>query len=339
MAKNIRTMDELSEVIGISRPTLSKYFNDPDSVKITTRKKIENALHEHDYRPNLFATNLNRKLPKNIGILVPTITDPFYAQIVSKIEKRCAAEGYWSIILCSYGNEDTERKAIETLRSLPLAGAIVAPLGSKKNTSLFTALKEKTSLVFMDSHIGTDIPFVGNDNFQSIGLLYDYLIRTGEPPCYIDMPKINQNATERLAAYRVAAHKAGVPPMIVSIEKISWDFEQIGFEIACMAFENNGFPANTLLCANDRIAFGVLSAAYKYNISVGIRPSCQLKVAGHDDHPLSRFTSPDLTTIAQDYEGLVNRTFDILMLAISGKKTHIPLKTPLKGTIIMRSSA
>ena len=68
MAK-IRNMEEFAAVSGISRPTVSKYFNNPESVRPKTRARIEDALKEHDYRPNIYAVNQNRKLTKNIGIV------------------------------------------------------------------------------------------------------------------------------------------------------------------------------------------------------------------------------------------------------------------------------
>ena len=55
--RRIRTMEKLAEVSGVSRPTLSKYFNDPQSVRTTTREKIQIAVEKYDYRPNIFAIN------------------------------------------------------------------------------------------------------------------------------------------------------------------------------------------------------------------------------------------------------------------------------------------
>ena len=84
--RKIRNMEEFAEVSGISRPTVSKYFNDPDSVRKSTRARIESALEQYDYRPNIFAINQNRKLTKNIGIVVPYLADPFFAEIARNLE-------------------------------------------------------------------------------------------------------------------------------------------------------------------------------------------------------------------------------------------------------------
>ena len=84
----IKNMEEFSTISGISRPTVSKYFNDPESVRQTTRKKIEAAIEKYDYRPNIFAMNQNRKMTKNVGIVVPLLTDPYFAEIARNLEQR-----------------------------------------------------------------------------------------------------------------------------------------------------------------------------------------------------------------------------------------------------------
>jgi DNA-binding LacI/PurR family transcriptional regulator len=84
----IKNMEEFASVSGLSRPTVSKYFNDAESVRASTRTRIEQALEEYDYRPNIYAINQNRKLTKNVGILVPYLSDPFFAEIARNVERR-----------------------------------------------------------------------------------------------------------------------------------------------------------------------------------------------------------------------------------------------------------
>lgn len=62
--KKIRNMEEFASVSGLSRPTVSKYFFDPNSVRKSTRARIEQALEQYDYRPNVYAVNQNRRLTK-----------------------------------------------------------------------------------------------------------------------------------------------------------------------------------------------------------------------------------------------------------------------------------
>ena len=94
----IRTMEEFSRASGISRPTLSRFFNDSESVRSTTRQKIEAAMDRLGYRPNLFAVNFNRRNPKTVGIIIPSLLDPFYAALVQRIACEASTAGYWTVI-------------------------------------------------------------------------------------------------------------------------------------------------------------------------------------------------------------------------------------------------
>ncbi len=85
-----------------------KYFHDPDSVKASTRKRIEDALEQYDFRPNIYVINQNRRLTKNIGIVVPYLADPFFAEIARKIENPVIDAGFRPILLSSHGDPAQE---------------------------------------------------------------------------------------------------------------------------------------------------------------------------------------------------------------------------------------
>jgi DNA-binding LacI/PurR family transcriptional regulator len=343
MATNkVRNMEEFAVASGISRPTVSRYFNDPDSVRKTTREKIELALAQFDYRPNMFAMNVNRRNPRNIGIIVPHLVDPFFAEVVRHIELRCAELGYWAIVLSSQGEATLEANALDTLRSLKISGAIVAPLGEASDRRRVGQLTRDVPVVFLDSRIGDRAPYVGTDNARSISLIVDYLCRSGEPPCFVEMPRVNQNAVERKQAYVATMKRLGFEPVVIAPElAVGWGFEEIGFKVAERQLKNGRFPTNTVLCANDRLAIGVLAAAYANGVNVGIEPGCDLRVAGHDDHPLSRWTCPALTTVAQDYQTLAARSLEMLFDLIGREqpKATISTESLLDARLIMRASA
>ena len=109
----IRNMEEFAKLSGISRPTVSKYFNDPDSVRASNRIRIEAALERYEYRPNIYAMNQNRKLTKNIGIVVPLLSDPYFAEIARNLEQRCIAAGYRPSLFSSHGDPVLEVQVLE----------------------------------------------------------------------------------------------------------------------------------------------------------------------------------------------------------------------------------
>jgi DNA-binding LacI/PurR family transcriptional regulator len=132
----------------------------------------------------------------------------------------------------------------------------------------------------------------------------------------------------------------GVTPHIFQAEGEGWEFEEIGSAEGGRMLSESAFPTNTILCSNDRLAIGLLSAAYRQKISVGHEQGCSLRVAGHDDHPFARYTCPSLTTIAQDYTAIadcaVSSLFDRLE---SGDSPKARTETLFSGNLIMRSSA
>jgi LacI family transcriptional regulator, repressor for deo operon, udp, cdd, tsx, nupC, and nupG len=314
--RKIKNMEEFSLAVGVSRPTVSKYFNDPDSVRMEIRSRIELALKKTDYRPNLFAINLNRKRPKNIGIIVPYIADPFYAEIIRQFEMQCLSRGYWAVTLSSHGDKQIEAKAVQTLLSLKVAGAIVAPLGFASDANLMKSLKDSLPVIFLDSRIGEQSPFFGTNNRQSVSLLVQYLCRTGELPTFLSMPPVNQNAWERKAAYVAMMEELGHEPFVVETNGTGWNFEEIGFLEAGRILDGDGFPTRTILCANDRLAFGVMAASCQRGLRIGPGAAADLRVAGHDDHPLSRYACPALTTVAQDFAGIARASLHALFTAI-----------------------
>ncbi|WP_425092306.1 LacI family DNA-binding transcriptional regulator [Tropicimonas sp. S265A] len=340
--RKIRNMEEFAAVSGISRPTVSKYFNDPDSVRATTRKKIEAALDKHDYQPNVFAINQNRRKTKNLGVVVPNLADPFFSEIARRVELACIDAGYSPILLSSHGTPAMERDNLSSLRSLKPAGVLLAPFGRLSEKEAIKAFDADFPMVLFDANIN-DVgqAFVGTNNAQSIDLMVEYLCRSGEPPCFFEMKSpSNPNANKRRQAYIESMERHGQTPEIYQAEGEGWNFEEIGSLEGGRMLSDRAFRTNTILCSNDRLAIGVLAAAYARDIRVGHGSNCELRIAGHDDHPFSRFTCPPLTTIAQDYEAIANRAVNTLFGILNSEENGSErTETLFDGRLIMRDSA
>jgi DNA-binding LacI/PurR family transcriptional regulator len=340
--EKIRNMEEFAARSGISRPTVSKYFNDPDSVRPTTRARIEAALERYDYRPNIYAVNQNRRLTKNIGIVVPYLADPFFAEIARTIEQLCIGAGFNTILLSSHGEPKRENDNLENLQSIRPAGVLMAPLGRASDKSAIERFCREVPTVLFDSNIeGMGEAFIGSDNASFVNQTVDYLMRSGEPPCFLEMrTPANPNANKRRNAYIDAIRRHGEEPVVVGIEGDGWAFEEIGRQGMHTALTAGDFTTNTVLCSNDRLAIGVLSACYERGLRVGRGADCDLRVASHDDHPFSRFTCPALTTAAHDYANVASRSVETLFQLIeSGGRFHTRTETLFPAHLVVRASA
>ncbi|WP_026480298.1 LacI family DNA-binding transcriptional regulator [Ahrensia sp. 13_GOM-1096m] len=338
----IKNMEEFATVSGLSRPTVSKFFNDPQSVRPSTRSRIEEALERFDYRPNIYAINQNRQLTKTIGIVVPYLADPFFAEIARNLETRCIEEGYSPSLFSSHGRQEQENDILETLRSMKPAGVLMAPLGRISDKSLVERFCNDVPTVLFDSKVeGVGHVFIGSDNMQFTSMMVEYLNRTGDAPCFFEMKTpANPNARKRRQAYIQAMERLGHQPKFVQVDGTGWEFEEIGHRGGMEAISHDAFETSTVLCSNDRLAIGLLAACYQKGVRVGLKKDCHLRVAGHDDHPFSKFTCPSLTTVAQDYSAIAEKSVRRLFELIAGESDATPsADTLFEGKLVMRDSA
>ena len=183
--------------------------------------------------------------------------------------------------------------------------------------------------------------FVGHNNIQATDIMVDYLVRTGEPPVYFEMKKPpNPNTNKRRLSYIHSMEHQGLEPKIFSVDGESWNFEEIGYNQGKKLISQKEITNGTVLFTNDRLAIGFLAAAYEMGLRVGRGNGCALRVAGHDNHPYSRFTCPALTAVSHDYDAIsrtsVTRLFDFLENRGDGNMITEQL---FPGKLIMRDSA
>ena len=193
-----------------------------------------------------------------------------------------------------------------------------------------------------DSNIeGLGEAFVGSDNVSFVNQTVDYLTRSGEPPVFFEMKHpANPNANKRRLAYLARMEKLGLEPQVISIEGRGWAFEEIGRQGALKVLSEKLLTTNTVLCSNDRLAIGFLSACWEYGVGVGIGEQYELRVASQDDHPFSRFTCPPLTTAAHSYDLVADRAVESLLELIeAGGKLGSRVETVFPARLILRGSA
>lgn len=337
-----RNMEAFSAACGISRPTISKYFHDPDSVRQSTRDRIEAALEQYDYRPNIFAIDQNRRKTKNVGIVMPYLADPVFGEIARNLERRCLEAGFRATLLSAHGQQDLEIEALDRLRALRPAGVLLAPLGRQSNIDALSQFCDEVPTVLFDRNIaGIGQAFVGSDNESFVSQSTEYLVRTGQAPCFFEMKNpSNPNSIARRQSYKSSMEALGLEPMTVQVDGEGWNLEEIGYEGAMYALKNNSLPTNTVLCSNDRLAIGFLAACYEKGLRIGRHTGCALRVAGHDDHPFSRYTCPPLTTVGHNYDVVsdcgVERLFDLIER--DGSFEH-RTETVFPARLVLRESA
>ncbi len=342
--RRINTMEDLSIAIGVSRPTLSRYFQDPERVSRTSRSRIERGLEEIEYVPNFFATRMNRKTTGMIGVIIPYLNDLFFSKLLEAVERAAMDAGFTVMTQCSHSDPIIEARAAETLMSMNVDGAIVSPLGNQSDEKAHERLQTRLPFVMIDSRPRTlqGIDFIGTDHVQSTGLITEYLLRVGGPPVFLAMPRVNFNAMERERAYIAKMEELGLEPEIIGTEMVedTWHFESHGQAILTQEFSAGRLTDRSILCVNDRVAIGALRAAADFGLEPGATRRGGLRIAGHDDYPLCPFTTPTLTTVAQDVDAIGQAAVARLVKKIRGEKiNNLHTVKLFDGELKMRQSA
>ncbi|GIR85180.1 MAG: hypothetical protein CM15mP85_18040 [Rhodobacterales bacterium] len=126
---------------------------------------------------------------KNIGLIVPNLTDPFFAGNGRVIESIILPKGCNPLLMSSHGGPDSERiENIVNLKLLKPAGVLLAPLGRASNSDSIAELCEDLPTVLFDANLeGIGHAFIGSDNSKSVALMVEYLCRSGEPPIFFEI--------------------------------------------------------------------------------------------------------------------------------------------------------
>jgi DNA-binding LacI/PurR family transcriptional regulator len=142
----------------------------------------------------------------------------------------------------------------------------------------------------------------------------------------------------------MAMERSNLEPRFAPVEPSnSFDFEKAAFDATARILRDRGFPSRTILCANDRVAFGVLAAMCQAGMKVGFGEDCDFRVAGHDNQRLSAYTCPPLTTVSQDCDEMGRVAFRMLLEGIEGEertgRNRGNTRTLLNGELVLRKSA
>lgn len=114
------------------------------------------------------------------------------------------------------------------------------------------------------------------------------------------------------------------------------DFDKFRNDETLRILNNDGFLNSTVLCANDRVAYSAIAAAHHLGVEIGHGADCDLRIAGHDDHPLSRYACPPITTVAQNYNEIGRLAMQLLLRKI-GEETEAKTSFPGSERILLNA--
>jgi LacI family transcriptional regulator len=276
---------------GVSAATASRVLSgSAHAVSVGTRRRVLAAARGLGYLPNMLARSLLTRETSAVGVLVPDVSNPYYAVILRGIEDAAGETGR-AVILCNTDRRpDKLRSYLRTLLERRVDGLIVA--GGAIRRADLAHLRGAPPVVVVGRH---DVPFpsVRVDNVRAAMAATRHLIDLGHRRiACLAGPPASSTAVDRLAGYRRALLSSGlaVRPDDVVTAEFSLDGGRRGAERLYARDD----PPTAVVAGSDQMAIGVLRALHER----GLRVPDDVSVVGFDDSPLAACTIPALTSVA-----------------------------------------
>jgi len=325
------TMKDVARHAGVSLSTVSYVLNDSGPVAQIRRDRVLDAVRMLNYAPNEAARGLKKRSSPSIGLVIPELSNQFFALLVEGVEQVVAEHGGLVVLCAPEATSDGESINGRLLRSQRLNG-IVYLAGSRTLPGALVELTRQGPVVLVDEFVpGFDnLPAIVSDNRRGARDIANCVTSAGHRDvAIIAGPESLWTTQQRLSGYREALASAGLDPDEVPVY---WgDYrQQSGRDLAKAALDVPAKKRPTaLLCANDLMAVGVL----EYCRTAGISVPKQLSVVGFDDLPFVSLLTPRLTTVRQRARDMGQQAATLLfeLMAGSGPIKHPePLPAQLK---------
>ncbi|MEU9830192.1 LacI family DNA-binding transcriptional regulator [Streptosporangium sp. NPDC048047] len=326
------SLRDIARLAGVSVKTVSNVVNGYAHVSPETRAKVEKALTELDYRPNLSARNLRRGRTGVIALALPELDAPYFAEL-SRFVIDAAAEHRWLVVIeQTDGGLDRERQALDGVRDHRVDGLILTPfaIGAEE----LAARTDDTALVLLGERIH-DGPadHVAIDNVRAARDVTEHLIGLGRTRIAALGAQDNSasgTAPLRLAGYRQALAARGLPETVAKVER----YHRAEGAAAMAGLLTLDPRPDAVFCFNDLLALGAMRTI----LAAGLRVPEDIALAGLDDIEDGRYSTPTLTTVAPDKAELARIAVDLLRQRIDGRPGQPPREARAGYRLVPRES-
>ncbi|MDU7074589.1 MAG: catabolite control protein A [Streptococcus peroris] len=286
------TIYDVAREAGVSMATVSRVVNGNKNVKENTRKKVLEVIDRLDYRPNAVARGLASKRTTTVGVVIPDITNTYFATLAKGIDD--IAEMYKYNIVLANSDEDDEKEVavVNTLFSKQVDGVIFMGYHlTEKIRSEFS--RSRTPVVLAGTvDIEHQLPSVNIDYKNAIADAVRHLLKRNKKIAFVSGPLVDDiNGKVRLAGYKDALKEAGVNYSEGLVFESKYRYDD-GYALAERLVSSK---ATAAVVTGDELAAGLMNGLADHGVSV---PE-DFEVITSDDSQIARFTRPNLTTIAQ----------------------------------------
>lgn len=333
------TIKDIAQKAGVSPATVSVVLRSENTSRASreTQEKILKIAKELDYRPNYIARSLVAKETKTIGLVSPTLFNPFYAELANDIIDRAKEKGYGVLARSVRSKVAEERQALRDLLDRGVDGLIVSSALRQDPAVRELARQDPPFVLIMreieQSEETRSIDFVGVNNYLGGHMAVEHLIEHGHQRIALIMGL--QSVSTGYGRYRGAleAMKRHGVTHDNSLTRFGEFDRRAGYRLMADILAKQK-PPSAVFAAGDTIAVGVVEALREK----GLKVPQDVALIGFDDTELARIPGFDLTTVSQEKAVMGKLGVDYLVNKITGKNKGMVNRTILNPILIVRRS-
>jgi LacI family transcriptional regulator len=328
------TMAQVAREARVSLMTVSRVINNKEGVSQATRERVQAVIEQLGYRPSDIARGLVTKRTGTLGLVMPDVANPFFAEVARGAEHVAYDAGY-NLFLCSTG-EDTQRE-LEMLQSLEekrVDGVMVCSSRLEEDV-LEEAIAGHPAVVLVSRRLESDdVGIVMINDVAGGQMAAEHLLRAGHRAIgFLAGPPISESGRGRAKGYRATLTAAGVS-LNPDWTRHCLPTVEGGREIAREVLTAHS-ELSALFCHNDLIAIGALQAC----ADLGLAVPADVAIVGYDDIPLAALVSPPLTTCRVPRYEMGAEAMRLLLEKISGSLEEGCREITVQPELVIRASA
>jgi len=327
------TIRDVAEAADVSATTVSRVFNHSELVKPKTQEHVRAVANQMGYRPNATARSLSRGRTHAIGLVLPAPHGEFFSEIIRGVDEVAhEAEHHLLISSIHYSVSESET-ALDTLRGR-VDGLVIMTTHVEAQTNVSIETELDVPVVFMNSAMdGSEYDSFEIENEAGAHAATQHLIDRGYRRIGIILgPRVSHDVRDRVRGYRAALSEAGIDPDEQPV--IDGDFTQeSGYAAGQQILDLDPRPDAFFAC-NDYMAIGAMAALQEN----GVHIPDDLAIAGFDDIPSARYTTPSLTTVRVPVYDLGRRAAERLLEVLRVPDASSLRHQTLPSELVPRSS-
>jgi LacI family transcriptional regulator len=328
------SIQDVADRAKVSISTVSRVLNRRNVVNEKTRQRVEIAIHELGYSPNVFARGLMLRRSHILGLVLPGLHGEFYSEIIHGADKRAQALDY-RLMVSSVAANDDGGAFVSIVGDHGMVDGLAVLITEANARTRSTLERLKAPLVVLDG----DFDGVKHDSVvidQRLGAvaMMHHLVedRGARRVIFVGGPATNIDTRQRLDAYRSAMQEAGREVAAGDVHHLDYEYDT-AYELGLKRAKEWSRRRAAVFAANDEMAAGVIAAANK----VGVAVPDDLPVVGFDDTRIARLTRPRLTTVRVPMASMGAAAVDLLVQRIENPERPATRLT-LQPELVVRES-